>query len=127
MRLAFAFLLCALAAGAQTLDGHWAGEATGSGKGGVREFSFTLDLRVQGGALTGQVTPAGRKKASGLAIQEGKLDGSRFSFTTVQKGKKGDATFYWQGKIVGDQITGNRMRDGARRGQSFIARRSPAL
>jgi hypothetical protein len=58
-----------------------------------------------------------------MTIQNGKIDGDRISFTTVQKGKNGDQTYIWDGTIQGDQINGERKREGGKRGQAFIAKR----
>jgi hypothetical protein len=58
-----------------------------------------------------------------MAIQNGKIEGDRISFTTVQKGKNGDQIFVWEGTLQGDQISGERRRDGAKRGLPFVAKR----
>jgi hypothetical protein len=127
MRLALALLACAIAASASGLDGRWTAEASVNNKNGQKVTAFTLDLKSQDGLITGSVSVMGTKKARPLAIQEGKISGNRLSFVTVQNGKKADVKFYWDGKLDGDQITGSRTRDGARRGQSFTAHREPAI
>ena len=104
-------------------DGRWNAELkVTSKKKGTEIRNVSLDLRTSQGALTGTVSGAG-KKARPMAIENGKIDGDRISFTTVQKGKNGDQIFVWEGTIQGDQISGERRRDGAKRGQPFVAKR----
>jgi hypothetical protein len=119
-----ALLLCLAAAALfAAADGKWNAEfkSTSKKKGTETTRIVALDLHAAQGALTGTVRSEG-KKARPLAIQNGKIDGDRISFTTVQTGKKGDQTYTWEGTVQGDQITGDQ-RDGAKRGQSFVARR----
>ena len=51
-----------------------------------------------------------------MAIQEGKIDGDGFTFSTVQHTKKGDVKVTWQGTLEGEQISGRRTRDRTKRG-----------
>lgn len=120
-----ALLLClvvgTLFAGA---DGRWNAEfKITSKKKGTEIRNVSLDLRTSQGSLTGTVSGSAGKKSRPLEIQNGKINGDRFSFTTVQKGKKGDMTFIWEGTVQGDQISGERKRDIGKRGQSFVAKR----
>jgi hypothetical protein len=104
-------------------DGRWNAEfKVTSKKKGTEIRNVSLDLRTSQGALTGTVSGAG-KKARLMAIQNGKIEGDRISFTTVQKGKNGDQIFVWEGTLQGDQISGERRRDGAKRGLPFVAKR----
>ena len=105
-------------------DGRWNAEfkATNKKTGTETTRVVSLELHTSQGALTGTVGGTG-KKARPMTIQNGKIDGDRISFTTVQKGKKGDQTYTWEGTVQGDQISGDRKRDGAKRGQSFVAKR----
>ena len=68
---------------------------------------------------------AGGKKRSGTAqIQDGKIEGNQFSFTTVQiSKKKGEQKETWQGTVDGDTLQGTRSRAGGKRGQPFTAKR----
>ena len=84
-----AILLClavgTLFAGA---DGRWNAEfKITSKKKGTEIRNVSLDLRTSQGTLTGTVSGGAGKKARPLEIQNGKINGDRFSFTTVQKGK----------------------------------------
>jgi hypothetical protein len=131
-------LALAWTATAGTLDGKWSAElntgATGAKKaagfkggkkpaGGPRRAAATLDLKSDGNQLSGSVIQLKGKHARPVAIQDGKIDGDHFSFTTVQKAKKGDVKLNWQGSLNGEQITGTRGRDGAKRGVPFTAKR----
>jgi len=118
---ALALLLIAWSASAANLDGMWTADL----KAGTKKVAttLTLDLKTQDGQLTGSVTASNGKKARPMAIQDGKIDGDRFTFTTVQHAKKGDVKFTWQCTLNGGQIKGTRSREGAKRGASFTAKR----
>jgi hypothetical protein len=117
-----------LAASAAGIDGQWNAELTARGKKAAAATApartFTLALKTQNGQVTGSVAVAGKKKARPINIQNAKVDGNRLTFTTVQTGKKDTATFSWQVTVDGDQMTGTRTREGAKRGVPFKARRS---
>lgn len=105
-------------------DGRWNAEFKSNSKksGTVKTTVVALDLHTTQGTLTGTVSGGG-KRSRAMTIQDGKIDGDRFSFTTVMKGKKGDQTYNWEGTVQGDQITGDRRRAGGKRGQPFVAKR----
>ncbi len=119
-------LLCLIAGSLfAAADGQWNAEfkSTNKKSGETRTMVATLDLHTSQGALTGTVSGQG-KKARPMTIENGKIDGDHFSFTTVVTSKKkGEEKYTWHGTIQGDQISGERLREGARRGQSFIAKR----
>ncbi len=113
-------------ANAANLDGKWATEVTAAGRKSTpaKKAAITLDLKSQNGALTGSVTTGSGKHSRPAMIQDGKVEGSRFTFTAVQHNKKkGDVKFIWQGTVNGDQITGTRSRDGAKHGAPFSGKR----
>lgn len=126
MKLAFALLTCVLAASAAGIDGQWNAEMTARGKKATaaQAKSFALSLKSQDGQVTGSVMVPGKKKSRPMNIQNAKLDGNRLTFTTVQAGKKDSVTFSWQVTVDGDQMTGTRTRDGAKKGVGFRARKS---
>jgi hypothetical protein len=129
MKLAVAFLTCILAASAAGVDGQWNAELSARGKKAAAAqapaAAFTLSLKSQeNGQVTGTVMIAGKKKARPQIIQNAKLNGNKLTFTTVQTGKNGTNTFSWQITVEGDQMTGTRAREGAKRGVPFKARRS---
>jgi hypothetical protein len=127
MKLAVAFAAFALAASAAAIDGQWNAELRAGGKKAApaRATSFNLSLKTQpDGQVTGAVAIPGKKKGRQQIIQKAKLDGNRLSFTTVQTGKNGTMTFSWQVTVDGDQMTGTRTREGAKRGVTFKARKA---
>jgi hypothetical protein len=125
MKTAIAFLACALAAHAAGIDGRWTAQTTISGKKAAgKQLTYTLDLKTQNGTLTGTVSASNGKKSRPQVIENGKVDGDRFSFSTHAKTKKSDTTFLWTLAVNGDQLTGTRMREGAKKGQSLTARRA---
>jgi hypothetical protein len=109
-----------LAAG---IDGKWSMEGMANKKTGKTAPALTLNLKAAGAKLEGQVEGMGRKGA-GVAIQDGKIDGNKFSFTTTVTSKKGDQKVVWEGTVEGDALKGTRMREGGRRGQPFTAKRA---
>jgi hypothetical protein len=124
MRLALALFACALAASAAGMDGHWNAQFAPSKKAAAAPPTpFSFDLKTAGGAVTGTVALAGRKKPQFQKVENGKLDGDRLTFTTSQKGKK-PVSFAWEATLQGDQLAGSRTRDGAKHGQTFTAQRT---
>ena len=127
MRLALSILMIsavtALAFSPNGIDGRWTAEMKPqSRKQADRTVSQTLDLKVDSSALTGSVS-MGRKGRS-AEIRDGKIDGSKFSFTVVRQTKKGEQKIRWEGQLEGDLLKGTVMREGARRGMSFTAKRA---
>jgi len=121
----FLLLVFAAAALAAGIDGKWVAEmkAGGKKKAEAAAAQVTLDLKSEGNQLTGTVSAPGRKRASTLAIKDGKIEGNRFSFTTVQQTRKGENKMQWQGTLEGDQLKGTRGKEGGKRGAPFTAKR----
>jgi hypothetical protein len=123
-------LCCAVAlvAAAAGIDGKWlttikmqAGKKQG---GEAREIQFTLDLKSDGARLTGSVSGGAGRRPVTQEIQEGKIEGNKFSFVTVQKSKAGqERKIVWEGTLQGDELRGTRAPQGARRGAEFTAKR----
>jgi hypothetical protein len=125
MKLAVALLTCVLAASAAGIDGQWNAELIARGKkvSSTQPKSFALSLKSQDGQVTGTVMVPGKKKSRPITIQNAKLDGNRLTFTTLQTGKQNTAKFSWQWTVDGDQMSGTRTREGAKRGIPLRARR----
>ena len=133
-KLCVLLLLAAGAMWAAGFEGRWTAEvqARGGKKGGpATTQTVTLNLKSEGNQLTGTVSMPGKKRGSSLNIQDGKIDGERFSFTTVQRTKKGETKMTWSGSLSGDQLTGRYSREGGagkgkgkRRGTAFNAKRA---
>ena len=120
-----AVLAIAWSGAAAGLDGKWSAEVKAGAKknASAKTAALTLDLKSEGSHLTGSVISTKGKKARPLLIQEGTIDGDRFTFQTLQHAKKGDVKFTWQGTLGGEQITGTRSREGAKKGVPFTAKR----
>ena len=115
-----AFLCLTPLAVSKGLDGTWPVEFQSRGKKTKKAItSATLTLTSDGKQVNGTVSMG--KKA--IPVQEGKVDGSNFSFMTVRKGKKGESRLLWTGTLDGDQIRGSRAKEGGKRGASFTGKR----
>lgn len=117
------FVIACVAAAAG-IDGKWVADMkmpAGKKGGEAQAVQITFDLKANGNALTGTVSTPGRRRAGSMQIQDGKIDGNQFSFTTVQKTKKGEQKVEWKGTVEGDQLKGT--RGGGRRGVPFTAKR----
>ena len=121
LTICVAAFLCATSLAASTaLDGKWSAEIQPRGKKAPQSAtSATLNLTSDGKQINGSVLLG--KKA--VPVQEGKLEGSHFSFVTVRKGKKGETRLVWTGTLEGDQIHGTRAKEGGKRGANFVAKR----
>jgi hypothetical protein len=118
----FLWVSAALGAG---IDGKWTAEMKMGGRrnADAKTQAITMDLKASGDKLEGSVS-AGRKGA-GVTIQDGKIEGNKFSFTTVVASKKkGDQKIRWEGTVEGDTLKGTRGVEGAKRAQDFTAKRS---
>jgi hypothetical protein len=127
LRTLILFLLAACVASAAAIDGAWTSEMKmrGGKKGGGqdRTVRITMNLKAEGNQLTGTVASGARKRSQNAQIQDGKIEGNQFSFTTVQTTKKGEQKQEWRGTIDGDTLQGTRSRAGGKRGQPFTAKR----
>src|SRR3954471_1171111 len=120
LRTLILFALATVLASAAGLDGTWTSEMkirAGKKSGGTeRTVTVTLNLKAEGDKVTGTVMSGGKKRSSTAQIQDGKIDGNSFSFTTVRKAKKGEEKQTWRGTIEGDTLQGTRSREGGKRG-----------
>lgn len=127
LRALILFLLAALVASAASIDGNWTSEmkVRGGKKGGGqdRTVHMTFNLKADGNKLTGTVSSGAGKRNRSSEILDGKIEGNQFSFTTVQKSKRGEQRQEWRGTMEGDTLQGTRSRAGGKRGQSFTAKR----
>lgn len=126
-------LVAVLIAGGMTLmaasiDGKWSGEVQMRGRkaasADARKVEVMLNLKSEGDQLTGSVTGNARGRGKEVTIQDGRIEGEKFSFTTMQKTKDGENKILWSGSVEGDQLTGTRSRDGAKRSVEFTAKRA---
>src|ERR1700676_3446754 len=102
-------ILCAasLAATAAGVDGKWISES----KRGDNTIQQTLTLKSDGGALTGTVETSFNGNSRSTNIQSGTVDGNKFSFSMVQRGKQGEVTVTWEGTVNGDEMSAPQKRE----------------
>src|SRR5689334_16084848 len=92
-------ILCAasLTALAADIDGKWTSEM----KFGERSITNTFSLKSDGGKLTGTVEMSAGGQSRSTDIKDGKIKGDTFSFSVVQRGKQGERTIVYEGKVEG--------------------------
>ena len=127
--LSIVALVCAsaFAVSAASIDGKWVFQAKakpGKKGGAERTVTTTFNLKSNGNELTGTVMTDAGKRGRTADITAGTIDGDRFTFTSVQRTRKGETKIRWSGTVEGDQLKGSRAREGARKGQTFVAKRS---
>lgn len=119
-------MAAALTAAAASIDGKWKTEMKmPEGKKGPGGTIVTvLELKADGDKITGKVTNSINGRERTVEIQDGKLDGDKFTFTTVQQGRGGggEMKLVWSGTVSGDELKGTRGRE-AGRGMPFTAKR----
>ncbi len=126
MRLVFLVAAFVATLAAANIDGQWAGELQAGGRraADAPKVAFVLNLKSQGETLTGTVTATGPKgRSREIAISDGRLTGDSFRFVTMQKTKQGENKIVWSGSVKGDELTGSRGKEGAKRAPSFTAKR----
>jgi len=115
-------ILCAVsfAAAAAGVDGKWISES----KRGDNTIQQTLTLKSDGGSLTGTVETSFNGNSRSTDIKNGKVDGNKFSFSMVQRGKQGEVTVTWEGTVKGDEMNGTQKREGGDQSRPFTAKRA---
>jgi hypothetical protein len=110
-------LLAAAAVFAADPSGKWVAQIPGRG-GQTREL--TINLKADGGNLTGSVTTM----RGDAPISEGKIDGDNVSFAQVMNFNGSQIKLIYKGKISGDEIKFTREREGGNGQQvEFTAKR----
>jgi hypothetical protein len=119
-------LALAWTATAAPIDGKWVFESKMAGKKGGEGITVktTLNLKAEGNTLTGTVVMGGARRDITAQIKEGKIEGNKISFVTETQSRKGSQKLVWTATLSGDTLTGERMREGAKRGQPFTAKRA---
>ena len=115
-------ILCAVsfAATAAGIDGKWTSES----KRGDNTIQQTITLKSDGGSLTGTVETSFNGNSRSADIKNGKVDGNKFSFSMVQRGKQGEVTVTWEGTVNGDEMNGTQKREGGDQSRPFTAKRA---
>jgi hypothetical protein len=111
---ALCFLLLAGLALAAPIDGKWVSTRTMERNGQSFTFTSTFDLKSEGSTLTGTVATAfGDREPRSVPIKDGKVDGNKFSFTTMSPGRDGnEIKVVYDGTVEGDTLKGTAAREG---------------
>lgn len=132
-------LAAALVLGAGLLTAEIAGKYTveverpaggsggpGGGRGGrFGAMQTTLNLKQDGGTLTGTAEMGSGDRARTVNIQNGKVDGEKFSFETVLETQMGTMTMVWEGSVEGEVLKGKRtVKEFDRPGMAFTAKKA---
>jgi hypothetical protein len=127
MKKSAAFTLCLLLlsglALAGPIDGKWVSERKMEREGQSFTIVQTFDLKATGNTLAGTMTMAfGDMEPRTMDLKEGKIDGNKFSFSTVMETPGGEFKMIFEGTVEGDTLKGTATREG---GQSrpFEAKR----
>jgi hypothetical protein len=123
LSLAAGALMLAASALAGPIDGKWVSERKMERNGESFTIVQNFDLKSDGNKLTGTFSfKFGDMEPAPSQIQDGKIDGNKFSFTAVISTPNGDMKTSYSGTVEGDAIKGEAAREG---GQSrpFEAKR----
>jgi hypothetical protein len=115
-------ILCAasLTALAASVDGKWISEM----KFGERTVQNTFNLKSDGGKLTGTMEMSAGGQSRSTDIKEGTVDGDKFKFSLVQRGKQGERTVVYEGTVEGDELKGTMKPEGMDQGRPFTAKKA---
>jgi hypothetical protein len=104
------------------IDGKWRAETKleGKSKRAGTTVTTTFDLKASDGKLTGSVSTGRGKRNKTAEIQNGKIEGDRFTFTTVRKTKKGEKTI--SGRVP-STVTSSKGRQATASGRLSSRRR----
>jgi len=106
-------LLLAGVALAAAIDGKWVSVRKMERDGQAFTITQTLDLKADGAKLTGTITMAfGDMEPRTSDIKDGKIDGNKFSFSTVFSTPNGDFKTVYEGTVEGDTLKGTAAREG---------------
>src|SRR5262249_50459163 len=116
------FLLCttSVIGFAAGIDGKWTSER----QVGDRTITSTYNLKSEGSTLTGTIETSFGGQSRSVDIQNGKIDGDKFSFKAVQRGKQGETTVVYEGTVEGDQLKGTMKPEGGDQSRPFMAKKA---
>jgi hypothetical protein len=111
LRFVFALMLVFAAAGfAADIDGKWVSERKMTGQDGTeRTVTTTFEFKADGNKLTGTATQPGRPGGDPpppVAIQDGKIDGNKISFTVVRTTQRGEMKSTYSATVEGKTLKG---------------------
>ncbi len=125
MKAITVFLACLLLAGlalAAPIDGKWYSERKVERDGETFTIKQTFELKAEGSKLTGSIMMVFGDNERKLDIQEGKIDGNKFSFSTVMSTPNGEFKVVYTGSVEGDMLKGTSVREGGQE-RPFQAKR----
>ncbi|HYO83906.1 MAG TPA: hypothetical protein VES20_21055 [Bryobacteraceae bacterium] len=98
---------------ASDVQGTWSSEReVGDSDGKTYKHVSVITLKEESGVLTGSVVATSEapwmRENTGKAvdIQDGKVDGNKFTFKLVQEASNGVRTAAYEGTVTGDQMKG---------------------
>ena len=115
------FALSVAAFGA-SIDGKWTMEQRAK----ESTVTITFQFKTDGTSLSGTMMRSG-KKSRPASIQNGKIDGDKFSFVTVSNNKKkGEVRVKYEGTVGDTELTGRRVAEGGKgkKGAAFTMKRA---
>ena len=113
MKLLVSLLLLAGVAFAGPIDGKWVSERKMERDGQSFTIVQTFELKEEGGKLTGKFSMKfGEMEPPPGEIKDGKLDGNKFSFSTMISTPNGDMKTLYSGTVEGSVLKGNAEREG---------------
>jgi hypothetical protein len=113
LSIAAGALLLAISALAGPIDGKWVSERKMERDGQSFTIVQTFDLKSDGAKLTGTFQMKfGDMEPPAGDIKNGKLDGNKFSFTTMISTPNGDMKTSYTGTVDGNTIKGTAEREG---------------
>ncbi|MFN0101066.1 MAG: hypothetical protein ACKV2U_03130 [Bryobacteraceae bacterium] len=119
---ASAFFLAASSL-AGPIDGKWVSERKMERDGQSMTIVQTFELKAEGAKLTGKFSMKfGEMEPPPGEIKDGKIDGDKFSFTTMMSTPNGDMKVSYSGTVDGDMIKGASEREGGQ-ARPFEAKR----
>lgn len=116
LTLTVSVLLMAALVFAAGIDGKWTLERKMKTRDGEeRTIQMTLNLKSEGGKLTGTVVSNFGGEERSTEIKEGKIDGNKFMFVTVMETPRGEMKTVYEGTIEGDTLKGESRREGGQK------------
>ena len=114
-------LLMSAVASLATAQGSATGTWVGEVQGGRGPQMVTLNLKADGGKVTGSVLGG---RGGEIPIEEGTISGATVKFKTKQMGRGGEVVLNWTGTLKGDEIAFSRMAEGGQgQAQEFTLKR----
>jgi hypothetical protein len=120
----FALLVLVTGMASAAIDGKWVAERKMERDGRSFTIIQTFDFRSEGNQLTGKMTMQfGEMEPRTIEIKDGKIDGGKFSFTTVFSTPNGDFKTNYEGTVEGATLKGVAETEGRGEPRPFEARR----